>query len=101
MEKPASDTQKMGSASEKSVLVPQTMVWTTQAIALIVETMVSKEGKMVRGTLTTVCTVKKMVSKLENIFRLPKTLVGEIPTMVGTSQTMVEINRCWKILIFQ
>jgi hypothetical protein len=100
MEKLVPDAKKRGSSSEKSVLVPQTVVWTTQAIALIIETMVSKEGKMVRGTPTTVCTVKKMVSKLKIIFWLPKTLVGAIPNMVGTSPTMVEINRCWKILIF-
>ena len=77
MEKPVSDAKKMGSASEKSVLVPQTVVSMRKTIALIVETKVSIAG-------TRVSTLEKMASRLENIF--------------STTKTMVKIDRCCKFI---
>jgi hypothetical protein len=83
MQKPVSDAQKMGSAFEKSVLIPQTMVWMTKTIAWIAETKVSTAGNMVSGTSTTVSAFEKMVSRLENIF--------------STTKTMVKMGCCWKL----
>jgi len=56
------------SASEKHVLVAQTVVSTSKTIALIVETKVSTVGNMVSGTSTTVSAFEKIVSRPENIF---------------------------------
>jgi hypothetical protein len=72
-EKPVSDAQKMSSASEKCVLVPQTVVSTMKTIALIIETTVSTTGKM--------------VSLRENVFWLLKTAVEAFQTRVGMSPT--------------
>ena len=44
----------------------------------------------VSGISTAVCVFEKIVSRPENIFSMPK-------TMVGTTPTMVEIDRCWKL----
>ena len=82
MKKPVSDAKKMGFASEKSVLVPQTVVSTRKNIAWVIETTASIAGTMLSD-------IEAVVSRPETIFSQPNTMVGSISTMVGEIQTMV------------
>ena len=78
IEKSVSGAQKMGSASEKSVWVTPTIVWTRKNIAWIVQTIVSMAEKMVAKTSTYVAALEKIVSRPENIFQQAKKLVGAV-----------------------
>jgi hypothetical protein len=92
IQKPVSDAQKIGSASEKSVLVPQTVVSTVKTIVLIVQTKVSIAGAIVSGTSTMVSAAEKIVSLQEKIFSMPKNIVSVSPTVVGVSSTIFGVS---------
>ena len=96
--------QKMDSTFKKSILVPRTVASTTKTIDLIVETEVSMPEKMVPGTSTTVSGFEKMVSGtsttvpgFEKIASRIEKIFSMTNTMVGTTKTMVEIDRRWKL----
>jgi hypothetical protein len=68
MEKLVSDAQKMGSASEKSFWVNPTVVSTTQAIALIVETMEFANKKIFSMAATMVFGINKILLVIYKIY---------------------------------
>jgi positive regulator of sigma E activity len=90
MEKLVSDAWKMYSASEKSVLVANTMFYTTKTIVLIVETMVFAFEKIVFVVEKIVFVVEKIVFVIENIFVI-ENMVSKPETIFSLTGKMVSV----------
>jgi hypothetical protein len=93
MEKIISDAKKIAFAPEKRFLVPPTIVSMMKTIISIVEKIVLIAVKTVSGIPTAVCALKKIVFVIQTIFMKTKTTVGR-------TKTMVFIDRCRKLSIF-
>jgi positive regulator of sigma E activity len=82
MKKLVSDAWKMRSASEKSVLVANTMFYTTKTIVLIVETMVFAFEKIVFVIEKIVFVAEKIVFVVEKIVFVVEKIVFVIEKIV-------------------
>jgi hypothetical protein len=87
MEKPVSEAQKIGSASEKSVWIPQTVVSTRENIVLIIGTRFSIAEKMLSA-------FEKIFSSPESILSASENIFSASENIFSASEKIVKIGRC-------
>ena len=100
IEKTIAKARTIGFASAKSVSVLQTIVSKRMKSVRIVQTIVWKTLSIAKGIPTIVSAFEKMIGGPQNLFTLPMTVVRTPLTGVKGVLTSVEIDRCWKLFVF-